>query len=71
MKELANAQERLKVIDRLTNSLQAIEDVNTKNDIAYFIHSLCENMTQSMTTDEYRRVAHYSIVAHDDMFMTV
>lgn len=67
--ELIKLTEKLKQIDRLTNSMQKIDSINIKNDIAYFIHTIIES--DEMTLDMYRQVGSYSILANKDLFINI
>jgi hypothetical protein len=60
-------------IDRLTNSIQKIEDTETKNEIAYFIHTLIDsyNIGGRIEQGDYNMIAHYSILANSDAFVKV
>lgn len=67
--ELVLAQEKLNIINKLTNSLQKIDNKQIKNDIAYFIHTIIE--ADSISLDMYRSVTGYSIEAHKELFVRV
>jgi hypothetical protein len=71
IKELQNAQEKLKIINSLSNALQKIDDKEIKNDIAYFIHEIVDDITGDVSTDTYRKVASYQILSNKDLFVTV
>lgn len=71
IKELQNAQEKLRIINSLSSALQKIDDKEIKNEIAYFMHEIVDDITGDVSTDTYRKVASYQILGNKDLFVTV
>lgn len=69
LKALAIAQEKLKAINSLSNNMQKLPDVNSKDDIAYLIHRIIES--DYFTSELSREVTSVAIHANQDLFMTV
>lgn len=67
--EFIKLTEKLKQIDRLTNSMQKIDSIDIKNEIAYFIHTIID--CDEMTLDAYRQIGSYSLLANKDLFINI
>lgn len=53
--ELYNSQEKLRLIHKLSNTIQEAKTVSAKNDIAYAIHQIIE--LDTVSSDTYNMVA--------------
>ena len=69
IKELAIAQEKLNAIDRLSNSLQKIDDTGLKNNGLYLIHRIID--ADYLNSDLAREVTAFSLEANKDLFMNI
>lgn len=68
LKKLAQAQEKNRIIDKLTNCIQRV-DSEKKDEIACFIHSIIEK--DELSLDDYRTVTSFSLQAYKEFFQTV
>jgi len=68
IKQLQQAQEKLRAIDRLTNCLQKINEAGKKDDIAYLIHKIIE--AEYLSSGLAREVLHYQLESNKDIFMS-
>lgn len=67
-KDLQKAQEKLHIIDKLTNCMQKVDSV-TCLEIAYFIHTIIEK--DDLSLDDYRAITSFSLQANKDLFVNV
>lgn len=68
IKELSQAQEKLRIIDKMTNCIARV-DSTTSKDIAYFIHTIIEK--DDLSLDDYRMVTSFSLQAYKELFISV
>jgi hypothetical protein len=69
MKELATAQEKLRLIDKLSNILQSDELSNEdKKELAYLIHRIID--ASECHSDIYRECMGWAIASHRSDFVT-
>ncbi len=67
-KELQKAQEKLRIVDKLTNCIARVDSATSK-EIAYFIHTIIEK--DEMSLDDYRMVTSFSLQAYKELFQSV
>lgn len=67
IKELATAQEKLKAIDSLSNSLQKIDDTGIVRNGLYLIHKIIN--ADYLNSDLAREVTAFSLEANKDLFI--
>lgn len=64
---LANAQEKIRLINKLTNCIQKSNAKESK-EIAYLMHRICE---EDITLDILREVQGWQLQSNKDFFMSV
>lgn len=69
MQELAKTQQLLKVIDKLTNTIQELETKKEKDNLAYFIHQLIEE--GEINTKYASQITAWQLRGKKDMFYSV
>lgn len=68
-KELANVQEKMRAIHKLSNCIPKIESPVLKNEIAYLIHRIIE--ADYFSSELAREVQAFQIESNKDIFMSV
>jgi hypothetical protein len=69
--ELQTAQERLRIIDTLSNTLAPESELTNEEraEVAYFIHEICDGL--ELSSDVYRRRAGFQIASKKSLFVQV
>lgn len=68
VKQLQRAQEKLRVIDKLSNIQQKVSSKEAK-EVAYLIHRIIES--EYINSDLAREITGWSLQANKDLFISV
>lgn len=69
LQDLKLAQDKLKIIDSLSNNLQKIKNEKIKNEGLYFIHQIIE--ADFLGSDFYNKNMSFSIQANKDLLVKI